>query len=506
MEAPISKFMHVQQPDSYWHQAPSTSAFKSPDLIELNSDSERNVKPVELLNYSSSQEEVETEDDCCDAPESILVKEGIPGVYDVASNDEESCHLLQTEDDSENSDSEHVENSSKSSLSRSSSSAEATISDGEAPDEHINSRLRQCSLDNYWDMSVEQEKYYTEQFLLLQPDLNGVVSGSVAKVFFEKSKLPHAELREIWQLSDVTRDGCLDLNEFKTAMHLVVLRRHGLLIPSHFYTRSVDFLSVSSNSNNIATGCETKANTNSSSRQLVTPPQRNNIMATSGSSTASQQHAVDRLQSKKPSKDWTTFENEPVNFSSTCDTSGLVAPVPVRLTTPEDKLFLNNSGSSSANKAQQLQLKAISRPKLSGHHPKVSTGTIAPPPPPRRKTHVRSSSLDLNRLTISSDSQSQACNLIGPEVPARNFLSPSHQGGAFSVYRKPQPPATATIHEPPSVPGQVINSKTTKVQLKQEWRPNLIAKVRVSVVLQQQRAGTFKAASYPAKLQLQRKL
>lgn len=58
---------------------------------------------VEPLNYSSSQEEVETEDDGCDAPESVLVKEGITGVYDVTSNDEESCHLLQTEDDSENS-------------------------------------------------------------------------------------------------------------------------------------------------------------------------------------------------------------------------------------------------------------------------------------------------------------------------------------------------------------------------------------------------------------------
>jgi len=56
-----------------------------------------------------------------------------------------------------------------------------------------------------------------------------------------------------------------------------------------------------------------------------------------------------------------------------------VAPVPVRLKTPEDKVALSNPN-SSAVKAQQLQLKAIQRPKLSGHHPKASTGTIAPPP------------------------------------------------------------------------------------------------------------------------------
>lgn len=55
--------------------------------------------------------------------------------------------------------------------------------------------------------------------------------------------------------------------------------------------------------------------------------------------------------------------------------------MPVRLSTPEDKLLVSNSsGSASASKAQQLQLKAIQRPKLSGQHPKISSGTIAPPP------------------------------------------------------------------------------------------------------------------------------
>lgn len=30
--------------------------------------------------------------------------------------------------------------------------------------------------ENYWDMSPEQEKYYTDQFLSLQSDLSGLVS------------------------------------------------------------------------------------------------------------------------------------------------------------------------------------------------------------------------------------------------------------------------------------------------------------------------------------------
>lgn len=39
-------------------------------------------------------------------------------------------------------------------------------------------------------------------------------------------------MRHIWQLCDVTRDGALDLAEFTAAMHLVVLRRNNIPIPS----------------------------------------------------------------------------------------------------------------------------------------------------------------------------------------------------------------------------------------------------------------------------------
>jgi hypothetical protein len=57
-----------------------------------------------------------------------------------------------------------------------------------------------------------------------------------AKEFFEKSSLPIAELRKIWQLSDVTMDGCLSLEEFLTAMHLVVLRRNNITLPDSLPT------------------------------------------------------------------------------------------------------------------------------------------------------------------------------------------------------------------------------------------------------------------------------
>lgn len=56
----------------------------------------------------------------------------------------------------------------------------------------------------------------------------------MAKPFFEKSRLPLDDLRNIWQLADITEDGWLDLNEFRIAMHFVVVRKHGLPIPTDY--------------------------------------------------------------------------------------------------------------------------------------------------------------------------------------------------------------------------------------------------------------------------------
>lgn len=50
-------------------------------------------------------------------------------------------------------------------------------------------------------------------------------------MFFEKSRIPVEELRHIWQLCDVTKDGALSLPEFAAAMHLVVARRNNIPLP-----------------------------------------------------------------------------------------------------------------------------------------------------------------------------------------------------------------------------------------------------------------------------------
>ena len=82
-----------------------------------------------------------------------------------------------------------------------------------------------------WAITKEQLNYYTTQFFNMESNPGGVIPGALAKEFFEKSRLPISELRIIWQLSDVSKDGCLSLDEFLTAMHLVVLRRNDIALP-----------------------------------------------------------------------------------------------------------------------------------------------------------------------------------------------------------------------------------------------------------------------------------
>uniref|UniRef100_A0A8C9UFX2 RALBP1 associated Eps domain containing 2 n=1 Tax=Serinus canaria TaxID=9135 RepID=A0A8C9UFX2_SERCA len=85
--------------------------------------------------------------------------------------------------------------------------------------------------DDPWRITEEQRDYYINQFRSLQPDLNAFISGSVAKNFFTKSKLPIPELSHIWELSDVDCDGALTLPEFCAAFHLVVARKNGYQLP-----------------------------------------------------------------------------------------------------------------------------------------------------------------------------------------------------------------------------------------------------------------------------------
>lgn len=101
----------------------------------------------------------------------------------------------------------------------------------ESSDRHSSEEDNEADLETVYQITAEQKEYYIKQFRAIQPDLNGLLSGQAAKVFFEKSRIPVEELRHIWQLCDVTKDGALSLPEFAAAMHLVVLRRNNIPLP-----------------------------------------------------------------------------------------------------------------------------------------------------------------------------------------------------------------------------------------------------------------------------------
>jgi hypothetical protein len=86
-------------------------------------------------------------------------------------------------------------------------------------------------VDDPWTINIVQREYYTKQFKDIQPDVTKVISGNIAKEFFERSRLPTTELSLIWYLSDVNHAGALWLAAVCRARHLVVLRVNGFELP-----------------------------------------------------------------------------------------------------------------------------------------------------------------------------------------------------------------------------------------------------------------------------------
>lgn len=286
----------------------------------------------------------------------------------------------------------------------------------ESSDRHSSEDDTEVS-NEVWTITAEQREYYTNQFRSLQPDTNALLAGSIARMFFEKSRLPVAELRKIWQLADVTKDGALTLQEFNTAMHLVVLRRNHIPLPNVLPPQL------------IPDRVETKPPSVSPPTEPASPP-----------------------QTKDAAKEWTKFVDsptssisspgpKPVNFdfqkAAVEKDPKILHPVPLRLTPDiannvaqtEEALTVETLDINSPKKPldnnllvnhndirpiQRPQPKKIGLPTRGAIPPppqpsaSVEEGPISlpapkkeppPPPPPRPfRSHGRSSSLDLNRL------------------------------------------------------------------------------------------------------------
>ncbi|XP_043473535.1 ralBP1-associated Eps domain-containing protein 1 isoform X2 [Leptopilina heterotoma] len=266
--------------------------------------------------------------------------------------------------------------------------------------------------EEVWTINDEQRDYYATQFTLLQPDPEGLLAGPVARTFFEKSRLPVAELRRIWQLADVTRDGALSLQEFYVAMHLVVLRRNHIPLPDVLPTTL--------------------------SSSLIQKTNKVPLVATNSGNSSS---------SKEKSKEWTKFVDsptgtgsltspgpKPVNFdfqkAAVERDPKILHPVPLRLT-PDAAILASSANGSNGTGSnlgdEELQIPSttlVQRPLAKKPPPPPEESVIAtpkkeppPPPPPRPyRTHTRSSSLDLNKLGKNGQSFLGAPPLVPPRV------------------------------------------------------------------------------------------
>ncbi|KAG8715334.1 hypothetical protein FRC11_004637, partial [Ceratobasidium sp. 423] len=83
-----------------------------------------------------------------------------------------------------------------------------------------------------WDVSPEEKAKSDQFFAGLDPQGRGFIEGDVAVNFMVQSKLPEAILAQVWDLSDLNKDGKLTRDGFAVAMYLINGKLAGREIPS----------------------------------------------------------------------------------------------------------------------------------------------------------------------------------------------------------------------------------------------------------------------------------
>ncbi|XP_065436286.1 ralBP1-associated Eps domain-containing protein 2 isoform X7 [Chrysemys picta bellii] len=258
--------------------------------------------------------------------------------------------------------------------------------------------------DDPWRITEEQREYYINQFKSLQPDLNSFISGSVAKNFFTKSKLPIPELSHIWELSDVDCDGALTLPEFCAAFHLIVARKNGYPLPDTLpETLLPDYLQQAS--------FKPKRDCtllDSYSESLPVSQQTRDFNRTETS--------VEEMPDKSAlTQDANSDDNQALNISTTAKTI------------PKDfKPSQHLSVKTVVQESNTLKARPRSRSYSSTSiEDAMKKGEEPPMPPPRpQKSHSRASSLDLNKI-FQQNTQAVKSGWLPPPpaLPPRPFVS-----------------------------------------------------------------------------------
>ncbi|XP_065560755.1 ralBP1-associated Eps domain-containing protein 2-like isoform X2 [Artemia franciscana] len=325
--------------------------------------------------------------------------------WEISLMSDEHRQLLGTEEESSDRHSEP----SRSGSSASSSNNSGTASSSPAEEEEI---------ESVYAIRPDQRAYYIERFKHLISDGSQLLPGLKAKEFFAKSKLPVSELSKIWELSDVTRDGALSLEEFLVAMHLVVLRRNNIPVPE------------------ILPPCLTIPVHNSGitlseriSSEVLIPdlepvpinlePKYREPLVKSQWTKFVESPTTESISSPGP---------KPVNFDfqkiAIEQDPRIVHPIPRRLT-PE--MQLENSSKQLRQEFRQPSASFACGDESQGPTslPFSNRKDPPPPPPPPRPTkgHARSASLDLNSLGAPTRASAAHAAPLKPIIPPR--VSPS---------------------------------------------------------------------------------
>jgi hypothetical protein len=83
-----------------------------------------------------------------------------------------------------------------------------------------------------WTIANDVKANYKKIWDGMGKNTQGLLEGRDAAAFFAKSGQSRENLRTIWQLADSGADGKLDLGEFFVAMHLTMLVKKGVALPS----------------------------------------------------------------------------------------------------------------------------------------------------------------------------------------------------------------------------------------------------------------------------------
>ncbi|XP_069745977.1 ralBP1-associated Eps domain-containing protein 2 isoform X4 [Narcine bancroftii] len=248
--------------------------------------------------------------------------------------------------------------------------------------------------DDPWRITQEQRVYYFNQFKTLQPDLKSLISGSVAKDLFTKSKLPIRELSHIWELSDVDCDGALTLYEFCAAFHLVVARKNGYSLPA---TLPETLLPEYLQKNEVApsllhedVGVCSHGNLAIESQPVL---QQWANWSHSEEDVSAEPVAVTLPDNPLQQPEVHLF-NPDLNLSRNATSKQL----PEECQTTEDAFSVPKGGCRELESSQKKKTRPRSYSSTSTESA-IKKAEVPPTPPPRlAKTHSRASSLDLNKL------------------------------------------------------------------------------------------------------------